>query len=259
MLHDMEEEPACYHLCEFMIDAAFQNRGIGQKALQLVLNHCRSEKKFNYVEVCVKIADSVAVHVYEKLGFRGSAYQDPDVPDSLCMTCKLSNTQIKPTGKEDLTNVQRLWATPEVMYFVGFPEGLHETIESLEEDWLPWVQNPPSRQHFSIYESSVGYCGESFYEVDEMGLACMDIKLLPAARGKGIGFAGLAHALNQAFLLGNACSAYVDPNPENIKAISLYERLGFKETKRAAHLEDPGCPYIYMELSRVDWEVAPWR
>ena len=92
-----------------------------------------------------------------------------------------------------------------------------------------------------------------------MGLACMDIKLLPAARGKGIGFAGLAHAINQAFLLGNACSAYVDPNPENIKAISLYERLGFKETKRAAHLEDPGCPYIYMELSRVDWEVAPWR
>lgn len=171
----------------------------------------------------------------------------------------MNTVHIKLTSKEDLLNVQHLWATPEVMCYIGFPEGLHETLQSLEQEWLPWVQNPPLRQHYCIYADGIGYCGESFYDVDEWGLACMDIKLLPIARGKGIAFTGLAHALNQAFTFGNARSAYVDPDPNNKKALSLYERLGFKQTQRAAHLEDPGCPYIYMELSRQEWEVAAWK
>ena len=166
---------------------------------------------------------------------------------------------VKLTDKEDLPNVQRLWSDPDVMRFVGFPDGLHETLASLEYEWLPWVQNPPFRQHYSIYAEGIGYCGESFYHVDEKGLVCMDIKLLPCARGQGIGFAGLTHALNKAFLTGNADCAYVDPDPENRKAITLYERIGFYRAARAGHLEDPGCPYVYMELKREDWEVAAWR
>lgn len=259
MLHDMTDEPACYHLCELLIDGKHQNKGFGQEALKLILDHCRHERKFHRVEVCVKKENAAAIHVYEKAGFRDSGYQDPDTPDSICMVCKLSSTQIKLTEKSDLSNVQHLWATPEVMHFVGFPNGLHESMEHLENEWLPWVQNPPYRQHFSIYAKAIGYCGESFYDVDETGLACMDIKLLPCARGKGIAFEGLAHALNQAFTVGNARSAYVDPNPENEKALKLYERLGFQETTRPEHLEDLGCPYVYMELSRQDWEVAAWR
>jgi len=215
MLHDMEDEPACYHLCEFFIDAMHQSKGIGQKALKLVLDHCRRERKFNRVEVCVKKENAAAIHMYGKAGFRDSGYQDPDTPDSFCMVCKLFDLQIRLTERSDLSNVQRLWATPEVMNFVGFPDGLHETMEHLENEWLPWVQNPPIRQHYSIYADGIGYCGESFYNVDETGLACMDIKLLPCARGKGIAFEGLAYALNRAFSIGNARSAYVDPNPDN--------------------------------------------
>ena len=168
-------------------------------------------------------------------------------------------TFIKLTGKEDLLNVQRLWADPDVMRFVGFPDGLHETLGSLEYDWLPWVQNPPVRQHYSIYAEGIGYCGESYYHVDEKGLACMDIKLLPCARGQGIAFTGLTYALNQAFSVGNADCAYVDPDPENKKAITLYARIGFHRAERAGHLEDPGCRCVYMELKRGDWEAAAWR
>ena len=171
----------------------------------------------------------------------------------------MNRIHIKLTEKEDLLNVQRLWADPAVMYYVGFPDGLHESMEHLEKRWLPWAQNPPMRQHYSIYEDAIGYCGESFYDVDDTGLACMDIKLLPCARGRGIAFAGLSHALTQMFMQTTATSAYVDPNPENAKAIRLYERLGFRRTERAAHLEDPGCPYVYMELTRADWEAATWR
>lgn len=259
MLHDMEEEPSCYHLCEFLIDEKYQNKGIGQTALRLILNHCSRERKFSRVEVCVKEDNATALHVYEHAGFRDSGYRDPDATDSICMVYTIPQVQVMLTQKEDIPNVQHLWATPEVMHFVGFPDGLHETLEHLEHRWLPWVQNPPLRQHYSIYAHGIGYCGESFYDVDEKGLACMDIKLLPAARGKGIAFAGLSYALNQAFSQGNAKSAYVDPDPQNLKAIKLYQRLGFQEAKRAAHLEDPGCPCVYMELNRAIWEVATWR
>ena len=161
---------------------------------------------------------------------------------------------IKITEKEDLLNVQRLWATPEAMYFVGFPEGLYEPMEQLKQDWLPWVQNPPLRQHYSIYDGK-DYCGESFYEVDEEGYACMDIKLLPEARGKGIAFFGLSHALDQAFLVGGAKVAWVDPDPENVSALKLYRRLGFHETVRPKYLEDPGCAYVYMEINQEEWQV----
>lgn len=167
----------------------------------------------------------------------------------------MRNIHIKLTEKEDLKNVQTLWATPEVMEFVGFPDGLYESMEYLEQEWLPWVQKFPQRQHYSVYADNIGYCGEAFYEVDELGYACMDIKLLPAARGKGIAQYALSHALNQAFLIGGAICAWVDPDPQNEKALKLYTRLDFWETQRAEHLEDPGCPYVYMEVNREQWQA----
>lgn len=253
MIHDMEEEPACYHLCEFMIDAKHQGKGYGQKALTLLLEHCRREGKFSNVEVCVKKENTSAIHVYEKEGFRDTGYVNPDAPDNLCMVYDLTlkKLDICLTGREDLKNVQALWADPAVMHFVGFPEGLHETMEHLETEWLPWVQCPPKRQHYSVYAHS--YCGETFYNVDDTGLACMDIKLLPAARGKGIAYRSLSYALDAAFREGCAKAAYVDPDPENHKALSLYRRLGFVNAERPAHLEDLGCPYVYLELSRENW------
>lgn len=89
MLHDMDEEPACYHLCEFLIDASQQGKGYGQDALKQILAYCRREGKFHRVEVCVKKANAAAIHVYEKTGFRDTGYTDPDVPDCLCMAFDL--------------------------------------------------------------------------------------------------------------------------------------------------------------------------
>lgn len=89
MLHDIEEEPSCYHLCEFLIDRAHQGKGYGQKVLIQVLQQCQKEKRFSHVEVCVKKENDAAIHVYEKAGFRDSGYCDPDASDCLILSFDL--------------------------------------------------------------------------------------------------------------------------------------------------------------------------
>ena len=108
--------------------------------------------------------------------------------------------EIKETTIEDIKCVQQLWADGDVMKFVGFPDGLHETDEKMQ-NWLRWIEsNRPTLNHYSIFEDGK-YCGESFYEIDaEHQSAALDIKLFGFARGRGIATAGLSHAIKEACL-----------------------------------------------------------
>ena len=158
---------------------------------------------------------------------------------------------IKETTRNDLSNVQKLWADGDVMKFVGFPEGLHETDEAMSR-WLDRIAAArPATNHFSVYDDGV-YCGEAFYRIDEKhgSSAALDIKLFRLARGRGIAAAALSYAIDEAFKNG-AERVWVDPNPENAKAIALYERLGFQRKPMPAYLTGGGeITSIYMELVR---------
>lgn len=158
---------------------------------------------------------------------------------------------IKETSQEDLLNLMSLWNNGEVMSFVGYPQGLGMTLLKLME-WLPWAISKPGRCHYSIYQHEVGYCGETFYHVDEMyETAALDIKLLPEAQGKGIAEFALRFAIEQAFIQGKAKRVYVDPHPDNVKAWKLYRKLGFTSKPRPTFLE----PWdTYLEITREDWE-----
>ena len=83
LVRDLDEEPACYDLQQFMIDRRFQGRGYGLEALRLILAELEKEHKYDCVEVCVKKDDAQALHVYGKAGFADTGYTDPDAPDSL--------------------------------------------------------------------------------------------------------------------------------------------------------------------------------
>lgn len=160
--------------------------------------------------------------------------------------------QVKETTAADIPNVQRLWADGDVMQFVGFPEGLHETDEAMQA-WFRWlVQNRPTGNHYSIFEDGT-YCGEASYSIDrEHSSASLDIKLFKFARGRGIATKALSYAMKEAFGQG-AKTVWVDPHPTNAKAIALYERLGFQVKEMPVHViaagEDP-VANLYMELSR---------
>lgn len=158
---------------------------------------------------------------------------------------------IKETSKGDLADVKALWADGDVMKFVGFPNGLHKTDEDMS-DWFDWISSSrPLANHYSIFDNST-YCGETFYKIDSEhnGCASLDIKLFKFARGKGIAAKALSYAIEEAFKNG-AKKVWVDPNPDNLKAIALYERLGFVRKPMPDYLkDDDGMTSIYMELSR---------
>lgn len=83
LVKDMDEEPACYDLQQFMIDEKYQNKGYGTAALKLILSMLSKERKYNQVEVCVNKADAIALRVYEKTGFVDTGYIADYLPDCL--------------------------------------------------------------------------------------------------------------------------------------------------------------------------------
>ena len=83
LVRDLDEEPACYDLQQFMIDRRFQGRGFGTGALRLILSELEKERRYGCVEVCVRRDDAAALRLYEKLGFADTGYLDPDAPDCL--------------------------------------------------------------------------------------------------------------------------------------------------------------------------------
>lgn len=83
LVRDLDEEPACYDLQQFMIDKQFQNKGYGTEALKLIVHLLKKEGKYSGVEVCVNKADAPALKIYEKVGFVDTGYIDNDVPDCL--------------------------------------------------------------------------------------------------------------------------------------------------------------------------------
>ena len=160
----------------------------------------------------------------------------------------MKNIKVIETKEVDLKNILTLWADGDVMKFVGFPNGLKETMENLNK-WYKWIEKSrPNTNHYSIYNGDE-YCGESFYSIDNErdNIASLDIKLFEHARGKGIASFALNHAIQEAFKNG-ASRVWVDPNPNNIKAILLYERLGFVRKPIPDYIkEEDGPDIVYME------------
>lgn len=163
---------------------------------------------------------------------------------------------IRETQKADISKVQALWENGEVMKFVGFPDGLHQSDEEMQK-WYAWIEESrPNINHYCIFHDDT-YCGETFYKIDpeHQNHASMDIKLFPFARGKGIAAIGLSYAIQEAFRHG-AAAVWVDPDPKNQKAIALYKRLGFVEKPLPDHLRYDGFEQVYFELTRAVWQES---
>ena len=89
LVKDMDEEPACYDLQQFLIDGRFQGKGYGRAALGLLLDRLKAEGKYADVEVCVDRQNAAALALFTGAGFRDTGYVDPDLPDCLNLMYRL--------------------------------------------------------------------------------------------------------------------------------------------------------------------------
>jgi diamine N-acetyltransferase len=74
-------EIMAYNLCYLFIDRRYQRKGYGFKAIQLLLEKLRQEKKFNKVSVTLFDSNDVARKLYEKAGFIANGYSFEDEYD----------------------------------------------------------------------------------------------------------------------------------------------------------------------------------
>ena len=84
MYMELHEEPACYTIEQFLIDHKYQNRSYGKQALGIVIEMLANERKYEAIEICVKMEDAQAIKVYRDSGFADTGYIDPDASDSYC-------------------------------------------------------------------------------------------------------------------------------------------------------------------------------
>jgi diamine N-acetyltransferase len=157
---------------------------------------------------------------------------------------------IRKTTTDDLADLASLWNDGAVMAHVGFPEGLGVDIPKMEK-WLANLQSKKQAAHFVMRDQDGTFMGETYWGLrSDDGLAAMDIKLVPSAQGQGHGKTALSFAIDRAFDDTRVTRVYVDPHPENARAIRLYKSMGFQDKPRPACLD----PFeTYMEISKDDW------
>lgn len=160
--------------------------------------------------------------------------------------------EIRQTSKDDLKNIQKLWAEKEVMAHVGIPEGLKEANDDMDNWLYSVVSNRPKSNHYSIYNDDK-FCGEVHYNIDTIHctIAELGIKLYSFARGKGIASDALNYVIKEAYK-NEAKIIFVNPNPKNKRAIRFYEKFGFdhKATPDFIDKKYPGFDHYYMELKK---------
>lgn len=140
----------------------------------------------------------------------------------------MNTIRIHESTYQDVKLVKQLWSNPEVMTYVGFPDGLHLSDEAYKA-WFSDLQNNPHAKHFVIAHEDYGFCGETFYHFNDSQHVQLDIKLLPHAWGLGIASYALTNTLVKVFSINPEAVAHVDPHVENSAAIALYKRLGFQD------------------------------
>ncbi|NBA02020.1 GNAT family N-acetyltransferase [Erysipelothrix rhusiopathiae] len=131
------------------------------------------------------------------------------------------NIAIEPTQEKDLKNLQQLWADPEIMHHVGFESGLLLDDEAMQR-WYKQIHLNHNSVHFSVYQNH-DYVGELFYRVVDT-YAQLDIKLYNRFHVGGYALSWLIH---EVFKKTSCTHVYVDPSPQNHRAIHLYQSLGF--------------------------------
>ncbi len=78
VIYDYDEET--YNIWHMMIDEKYQGKGYGSIAIKLCIDYIKSKPfgSSNDVILTCNIDNSIAIHIYEKIGFKDTGERDDD-------------------------------------------------------------------------------------------------------------------------------------------------------------------------------------
>jgi len=151
---------------------------------------------------------------------------------------------------DDLDAIHRVLSDARAMrYWSTTP---HEDIDQTRE-WLDeMIATPEDARDDFIVEIDGAVIGKAgCWRVPEIGFI-----LHPDWWGQGIAREALAAVIERLFAERGLAEITADVDPRNLRSLALLERLGFRETGRAArtwHVGDEWCDSIYLALDREEW------
>ncbi|MBN1813051.1 MAG: GNAT family N-acetyltransferase [Anaerolineae bacterium] len=164
--------------------------------------------------------------------------------------------------EDDVALFHALWTNPQVMTYVGFPQGIPLTLKGMKARPLK-ISESPFDCHLVVELKETGRAiGESkLASPDEEGIAGPDLKLLPEFWGHKYGQEAWRARVDYEFTHTDCAVVLGTPNVENIASIKTQEAAGavrtgedlyeFPESMQA--YTTPVHCYIY-KITRANWE-----
>jgi RimJ/RimL family protein N-acetyltransferase len=156
---------------------------------------------------------------------------------------------LRSSGEEDYPFLKRLWNDGRVMKWVGFPDGVGYTDESLKKRF-DRRREGAGFYHFIVRDENHRPIGEVQDDyAPEKRRASLDVKFIPSAQGRGYATEALMLIIDLAFCAEpDLEEVYTEPRPGNVAAQKLYTRCGLCPKERPPDL-DPDESYWALERS----------
>lgn len=160
---------------------------------------------------------------------------------------RLPGLRVRPERDADLPFLRRLYRSTRAaeLAATGWDEAMcrwfcDQQFDARHQDWN---HRYPGTVRLLLLRGT-DPVGRLYLDIDGPDWRVVDIAFLPSACGRGSGSALLRDLIRQADAAGKGLVLCVDPL--NIRALALYQRLGFVETGRDVsrlHLRHPGAPH----------------
>lgn len=156
----------------------------------------------------------------------------------------------------------QLWTNPQVMVYVGFPQGLPITRAEIQDRLAAAGTSVFDRLLVIDLQSTRQTIGECFMHAPNAeGIASTDVKLLPAFWGHQYGVEVKRGLLDYIFTHTDAIAVEATPNVDNAASIKMQEAVGGKRVGESVYqfpssmqsYTAPVHSYTY-RVTRTDWQ-----
>ncbi|MCL2519745.1 MAG: GNAT family N-acetyltransferase [Spirochaetaceae bacterium] len=70
LMHEIDSDNNNHYICRLMVDKKYQAKGYGKQAMEVIIKKLQEDKSRNKIVISAEPDNSVAIKLYEKLGFK---------------------------------------------------------------------------------------------------------------------------------------------------------------------------------------------